>query len=417
MLSDYFRLNAFTNLFFKFSTISIIVSFLNIANSFVLAAVSETSYFNEYIYLQSVYLILINLLPIGINGALIAFYKEDMIDITLAVKKAMQFIIPIITFLLLCLFILINYFFNVFDNIINIILITVIAYLFSNILLLVSYFQVSNNFYKAGVFLVLASISYFFFMGFFGFKNLEISFALISSMPILCILILIGYQNIKIKPIRVDAKTSKRTLVSILKFSIPNALHASITSFLITGDRIFLINLLSAEDFKLYSIALLTCSILLFLVNNFAGAWGLYLIRLLRSDTSLNSLELLKRNQLRALLIFISPILFLPIIMISIFYFDIKNDNFFMICVITSFNYSIWAYNKIYLGYLNYYKDSIYILKISILGLLIFMLFPTILDNFLKIYIVYPVTLMIVSIVMLLFLRKKVYKYLYESPN
>lgn len=407
----------FSHLFFKFSSISIVISLLNIGTSLLLASIAPIDYFNEYVYLQSIFLILLNITPLGVNGALVAFYKEDVYDITLAVKKSLELIIPISSSIIILSILTFNTLFNTFENILSVILISIIAYLFSCILLVAAYFQVTNDFIKAGISLILSYMSYFTIILLSSLYDIKIENALIIIIPILMSIALVSYIYINRAFKKNNFSYKSGILRPILRFSIPNALHATVSSFLIVSDRLFLKDTILADDFKTYSLALLTCSIILFIVNNFAASYVIFLVRSLRSSQKLDKILFFKKNQFRALLFFLIPFLFFPVFLLSEHYFNIENMYFIQICILTSISYSFWAFNKIYLGYLNYYKDSAYILKITTIGAVSYILLSIFFKNAVPTMVLYPLSLLIASIIMMIFLRRKAFKYIYEDQN
>jgi hypothetical protein len=121
----------------------------------------------------------------------------------------------------------------------------------------------------------------------------------------------------------------------------------------------------------IYSSVAVVCSTALFLVNNFASAWGGYLIKQLSNLEKLESKVIFKRTQVKIIPIFIVLSLLTvnaQVVLYAVLY-GFKEDRYLYALVNISLGYCIYGASKYYIGFMMYYRKNFDILKGTMLGI------------------------------------------------
>lgn len=355
----------------KFGSITIVVSALTFITSFMLGKFAGKDVFADFIIYQSYSLIALNFIPLGITGAVVFFrFKIDPEQYSALYRISTLFICPTIGFVsffvLICFEIISSGSLSVLDCM----AIAIFSTLQGIVALVVSSYQVDNRFRPAGYLSIFNSIGYILSAAIILLFEYKMSYMYLISSLVSCVCLIFYYDYSRWNGVRHSSIKFKMHsfLKPIFLYSIPTAIHSSISSFLIVGDRIFLNGKVSNEDLANYGYAALVASVFLFVVNNFANAWGIHVVR---SNAGLNTKEIFSKFRVeshRAYFFLALPLPFSVVIYLFGMFLNVSGFSYYITSVILVFSYSIHGVNKFYLGYLNFFHKSNVILITTMLS-------------------------------------------------
>jgi O-antigen/teichoic acid export membrane protein len=149
-----------------------------------------------------------------------------------------------------------------------------------------------------------------------------------------------------------------------------------IMSFLVVGDKLLLGFFVSKTELAKYSIAALVASTTLFLVNNFASAWGSFLFKKLPNLNGVD-FKIYYFTTMRKLVICI------PIMLVAysfqyflyMFFFEQKYPKLSVEIFILTASYSLLGVSKFFMGFLNYFGRNELILYTALFSTVFMVLF------------------------------------------
>ncbi|WP_348709018.1 hypothetical protein [uncultured Pseudoalteromonas sp.] len=353
----------------KTSIISIFSSCITYFSYFYLAANAFNDDFGSFTYLQSLMLLLINIMPFGSTMAVVVFrFNIEEYSYFQLINERIIILMPVV-------FIFVSFVAALLSNykIINVefkLFLCVVFICFSNSVSLVvmGYYRVSQKFMKYGVLFLVYTIvnSLFFVFNYFNFESLNEAFycnALLSfSFSLFC------YYSMTRETCKVAVSNGvfNRFVVSA-KYGLPIVLSSLTMSFLVVGDKIILGGI-APEMLKSYGVAALISSTTLFLVNNFASSWGAFLVK--KCSTENNKVLFYYKSNIPKLFLIIpiALIAFLAQYFIYIFFYADENPNIFPIVIILTSAYLVFGLSKFFMGYMNFFKKNVAVFLSSIIG-------------------------------------------------
>lgn len=356
--------NNLVSLFLKLTSVSIVVSIITLLANFIVAKFAEKSVYADFTIYQSYYLILSNFLPLGITAAVVFFNDQCEEEKLFAIiRRYILFIIPIFSIVSYLIFVLLGLLSK--DGFEPSIIFFVVwaAYTQSCINILISFYQISNRYdmFMKIAFLNVAALLCAYSLGVFLFKDVGHLFFIYGVITFLLLLLFYKITSSEYLHVNIDKSLDK----SILIYAIPTAVNSSVISFLVAGDKVLIGSLIDNEIVIAdYGYSSFVASLFLFIVNNVATTIGVFLSQLKRDAESESAFcKTFKNNQLKNFSFLVVAILFMPVIYLSQFVFDMTEINSYLIIstVILS-SYCIHGLSKLYLGFLNTFKSSLYIL-------------------------------------------------------
>ncbi len=363
---------SFFQLLASFMSVSVITSVLMLISSFALGLIMTPSDFGVYSYTQSFLMLMLNFVPFGTSMAFgIFMYKSTPKEYTKIVSNGLFFVIPSSTLLLLCLGSIAS-FLNVFSFDYSLFCIVLfIGFSTSISLSLIVYLRTSQKVKLYSIYFILFTLltsggsllGYYYFNSVIGLYKVYACGLLFFSV-ISCVY-LRSHLNVSIV-----IEGLADIYIWSIKYGFPIVLSSMAMSFMVLGDKIILGNEVSSQKLALYSIAVLIASTSLFLVNNFAAAWGAYLVKNLASDTPEAAFNEYKRirNKLYLVACIIPVVLSLQLGVYLLVYSEKYPD--LSLCIITlTVGYAFLGASKFFMGYMNYYGKNTMVFVSSLIGI------------------------------------------------
>lgn len=360
---------SFYSILGKTAFVSIISSSITYVSFFYLAAFSLNDDYARFSYYQSLMLLLINILPFGTTMAVVIFrYKLSELDYFELINRKIFILMPIILILVgLLMFILVylNLIILSYDVLLSILL---LCYFNSVTLVVLNYYKVSQLFFKYGCYFISYTLlnSFFFVSIYFHVEDLTLTFYVICILSIVYSLynmILFKKENsLSLSNINVYSNVT-----SSVRYGFPVVLSSVTMSFLVVGDKLIL-GKISPDLLVSYSVASLISSITLFLVNNFASAWGVFLVKQCSGDKT-EIFSLYKNNITK--ICYVLPLFIIVVIIQYILYFLIYKDKFpniFPTVLILTASYFVFGISKYFMGFMNYNKKNMAVFTSSLVG-------------------------------------------------
>lgn len=354
----------------KIASISIVSSSIVILSQVVMSLTADKEIFAKFTYYLSLSGSLINILPFGLGMLIVVMRFNQSTDSYARSLSSGMFVITPLLFSCLVLpsLLLLGYGGYLFLSTIDA---TKIAFLvFFNVytLCLFTYYRVSQSFsYYAVVFLLFTFINSAslvimnFLLG--GF-----SAALTGTVVLASILsILSVYKVRKQIPISISL-VSYDDIIKGIKYGLPIVLSSFTMSFLIMGDKLVL-GSVNPDILADYAVVSLIASVTLFLVNNYASAWGGYLSKVLVGHTQPEKREVYGRWKPKIL--YVVPLSISVIcLQFAIYHFLYEKDysGLSSAIVLLSAAYFTLGVSKFFIGFMNFEHRNSAVFMSSLAG-------------------------------------------------
>lgn len=372
----------FFQLLLKLSSVSVLTSVIFLVTSMILGRIMEPQHFGEYSFLQSILMILVNVSSLSASLAISVFmYRSPINKLNRILNNTFFTVLPIFFFSCLIVILIISFNqgglnFTYFWVLINVVMMSLC-------LIGIDYLRMKQDIRTYSFLFLVYSISIAFFslLGYLLGHNvvyiyMASAFALI--FPLFYTFKIISYT------FTLDFNFQKKikTYLWSLKYGIPVVSSTVVMSFLVVGDKIILGNFLSKTDLAEYSIAALIASTSLFIVNNFASAWGAFLFKKI---PNLERLELREYyfKTMKWLVLGIPSMLILCLaqqLLYFLFFFDKYPGLNSTIFALTA-SYCLLGISKYFMGYLNYFNRNVLIFYSALFSsFVMFLCFKCIVD-------------------------------------
>jgi O-antigen/teichoic acid export membrane protein len=360
---------SFHSILGKTTFVSIISSSITYVSFFYFAAFSLNDDYARFSYYQSLMLLLINILPFGTTMAVVIFrYKLPGVDYFELINKKIFILMPIIL-ILVGLFLFIMVFLELIILPYHFLLIILLLCYFNSLTLVVlNYYKVSQLFLKYGCYFIFYTLvnSFLFVSVYFYLEDLTLTFFVICILSIAYslynIILFINGNSSSLKNINVY-----RDIILSVRYGFPVVLSSVTMSFLVVGDKLIL-GKIAPDLLASYSVASLISSITLFLVNNFASAWGVFLVKQCNGDKR-EIFSLYKKNMNK--IGYVLPLFVMVVIIQYVLYFVIYKDrlpDIFPTVLILTTSYFVFGVSKYFMGYMNYNKKNMAVFTSSLVG-------------------------------------------------
>ncbi|MDK2776153.1 MAG: oligosaccharide flippase family protein [Pseudomonadota bacterium] len=358
------------------AVVSVVTSGLTLATSFIFSLRMNKEGFGEYTYWYSIYLILLNLVQFGaVAAANVYRFQDNYFEYKLLMARTLFIVMPVMLLMVYTVFI-------VLDNVANVsrfsgllYLAPVAAYFYINTLVLLSIYRIEQDvssyammfislaFVLFGVQVVVFYIYKSHYVVIPGFVFIQFIFYLYS------LYVLKRRMGISLGLI-LNNRFDLSAVLDRLLYGYPLVLSSVSMSLLSMADRVYLKDKISTEDYGIYATITVVTSLMLFAVNNFAMAWGGYLIKRASGLNGGEIVVMFRRGQR-----FIWPIFFIGILVVvpillgvhKLLYGDVGAD-FTIALILVSSGYLVYGLSKYYVGYMMAYKKNKDVLKATILG-------------------------------------------------
>jgi O-antigen/teichoic acid export membrane protein len=327
-----------------------------------------------YTYWLSIYLILLNLIPFGTVAASSVFrFNLKPEQYRNILFTSLFIIIPVVFMGVLSFFYVKSL---IYSSSFLIDFTAAIAALFYGVsLILLSIFRVDQKFKVYSILFIsyVSLVSLFQVVAYLVFESFEsVIYGFTLGMIMSGIISLFMLMRIFKIELSINAmQSSITTLPKLVRYGFPLVLGSVSMSVMVVGDKIIMKNLITDYDMGIYSSVAVVCSTALFLVNNFASAWGGYLIKQLSNLEKLESKVIFKRTQVKIIPIFIVLSLLTvnaQVVLYAVLY-GFKEDRYLYALVSISLGYCIYGASKYYIGFMMYYRKNFDILKGTMLGI------------------------------------------------
>ncbi len=362
--------------------VSGVTGFLNIGVSIAFSFFMTSEQYGLYTYWLSIYLILLNLIPFGAVAAATVFRFNTNLREYKAMLITSVFLIMPCTVLLVIAFMYIKcLYFSPFFTVGY--LAPISAFFYSIVMILVSILRVEQRFKVYSNlfigFVVLVSI--FQVCAYYAYHTFE---AVIYSHTIgtfivgtSSLIILIRIFKIKLS-LKLYIK-SINNIRGLIRYGYPVVLGSVLMSFMVVGDKIILKGLVSDKVMGIYSSVVVVCSTTLFLVNNFASAWGGYLVKKLPELKPYDSKAFFLRTQRLVLPLFfiMTSIIITTQSLLYVSVYDFKNDSYLYTLIKVTLGYCIYGVSKYYVGFMMYYRNNKEVFTATVLGITVMILYSS----------------------------------------
>lgn len=356
----------FVELLLRLSSVSVVTSIVMLVTSMILGRIMEPAHFGEYSFFQSILMILLNIAAMGGSLCLSVFlYRGSSSKLSRILNNILFSILPVFMTIGMSCLLIYSIFVSDFSNTSFLVLANV--GIMSICLIAIEYLRV-KQIIKSYIFLFLGytiSISLSSVIGYI--LGHEVFYLYLMNFIVVCIP---TYFSLKIfsRDFSLNFNYGKKlkTYIWSVKYGIPIVSSTAVMSFLVIGDKIILAGLVSRSVLAEYSIAALIASTSLFLVNNFASAWGAHLFKLLPS-LSVEELSRYYFSSIRLLFLTIPIILVVYLCQLALYivFFSDKYPGLSITIFTLTAAYGFLGVSKYFMGYLNYFSRNIFILYSS----------------------------------------------------
>lgn len=368
----------FFSLLRSVAIVSSVVSGLTLLISFLFSLWMMPADFGEYTYWYSVYLISINLIQFGSVGAASIYRYQVGADQYKAIISCSLFsILPIMLLSVILGMYGINNLFGFFDNQI-LYFAPLSAFFYIPTLLLLTIYRVEQNISSYFLLYVALSLSLFVtqFVCFFITKDyllVILSFVMMQFFFSLYALFYL-YRVLGIHPGLLISANGGRLLIEQFSYGFPLVLSSVGMSVLSMGDKLYLKDFISAQNYGEYAKAALLGALVLFLVNNFAMAWGGFLTKKICDSSNVEVGDFFMRGQAYVVPIFIVGAVVISLGLLGVHrVFYGRSDGVIKLSIAALvISYLLYGASKFYIGFMLVYKKNVEVLKGTLIGLCIF---------------------------------------------
>lgn len=361
----------FFQLLKRLAGVSVVTSVITLGTSLLLAKIMIAEDFGRYSYYQSLLMILVNIIPFG-SGLAVVVYLFSASDnrYTKIISNSLFYLMPISA--LLCFFGLL-----IFSHVVEgeldieiIILLTLNAFFMSICLIGISFLSTKQLMKRYALYFCMytVAVSVGGIAGYTLFQNIKL-FYLTILVALVALSVFTFYIFYKENYLSIFLSSKSQTFFWSVKYGLPVVLNSTIMSFMVIGDRIMLGGLVALDTLAEYAIAALISSTTLFLVNNFALAWGTYLTKEVATLSRENLSQLYYNNKAKLLLVIPMgfSVYLVQFIIYGAFYEQDYPDLEVIILVLT-IGYCWLGVSKYYVGYLSCLGKNYPILYISFIS-------------------------------------------------
>lgn len=361
----------FVSLLKKIASVSVITSAITFLVVFCFSIVAEKQDFGMYSYYQSLILIAINIIPFGTTMSFVVMrYKCSEKEYASMASVALFYLLPTVLIVLAGFVNFLSYFTLIDVDSDVLFYLLIIAFSNSICLVVIGYYRASQKFKQYTVLFIsyILVSTCVVLASYIIFENLTSAYKISSFATSVTALLYLGILIQELK-LSVSVEGVKDKGIKAVKYGFPIVLSSVTMSFLVTGDKL-IIGRNNPEDLSYYSAAALISSIILFLVNNFASAWGVYLSKYLSEATTVDISHSYQKNKKKLLLIIpiTISILILQLVIYELIYSQ-KYKDIFSIILVLSISYSTYGVSKFYMGYMNYFRKNFAVFLSSLIGM------------------------------------------------
>ena len=367
---------SFTKALKGFALVSACTSAANIILMFALSKMLPIDVFGDFSYYYNIYVMLGNITPFGATLAVTVFrYKLGESSYRRLIFENLFIFVPLV---LLFYLIVLSAISSLFHISVTYYLVVFLSYFSVYPLVLAFYYSVNGEMKSYGC--VMLSISFSLVIGvlssvlFFGnsitVTDIFLGF-LISSFFVFFFSMIKLWREFG----SCDHDFNIfRVLQERFKYGIFVVSSSAAMSLLVLGDKILLRHFVSASEFGAYAVASLVASTTLFVVNNFASAWGNVLARTL-SDFTPDKIknDFLSYQRYILFMPLASLIVIFPQLLVLNLFYNSYFDSLCLVVICISVSYALYAVSKFYIGYMNYYGYNSSVLCSSVLAILLFL--------------------------------------------
>lgn len=362
----------FFPLFSGIASIGFLVAILTLVQNFGLAFIMDGEDYGIYAYHQSFLMLFLNFIPFG-SGLLItlALHKKSDKEFNQIFSVNLYYLLFLTTIFSLVVYVLFKSFFaQLYDSTLMFYVI-LHAYL-SSIILTFSVFLKTNQMLKpyGGHFifytLIVLLCSYF---GYLTSKSIQgIYFSVCVGLFLFSIYTL--YLVKKYIGLGLTIDGSFKELKKSLKYGFPVMSGSIAMSLLTGGDRILFGISYSTKDLNAYAIAALIASTFLFVVNNFASAWTVYIAKEM-SGKNTKEIFVHYHSKIKLLFLIFPMILIIYLLQYSIYFifFQTKAPDMSLVIMILTSSYGLYLASKFFIAYLNFLNQNKLVLQSTLYGL------------------------------------------------
>lgn len=374
---------SFFSLVTKLVSISIFVSLCTLITSLIVAKFTSQDIFGQYSFYQSIYLLLLNLLPFGFSMAVVVFKnKVSNVEYSALLSYALNRVVPatslLVSILVVCFLVLTGSYERILTFLVLIFYAatqSVLVILFASLRVSYQLKKLARVMFLNSVLTLITSVVYF-----MNYEDFLMFYLVISFVSVLTILITYLFENAH------DGQGATLTFLesrNYIVFGWPVAVHAVFSSFLVAGDKVVLGLLTDSTQLGFYAYASTASSLFLFVVNNYASSWGVHLSNFIARSSAQEIREYYKKNfYYPFFFLFLVPPFFFVIWFFSLFYEIQKVRDFYIICCFLTMSYCFYAITKYYMGYLNSLNKTLLVMKSTVISCVSLVLFSFILFGY-----------------------------------
>lgn len=375
---------SFLQLLKRLTGISFITSAITLVGSLWLAKIMVPTDFGMFSYYQSLLMIIVNIIPFGSGLAVVIYlFSASGKKYSRIISNSLFFLMPLTT--IFCYFGLVIFNYVMGSSLdLGVIALLVLNALSMSICLTGIHFLRTKqamrpySFYF-GLYTLIVSVGGI--LGYSLFGSIELMYLTVllalSVLSLFTIYLLRKECNLSIKYSR-----KRKTLSWSIRYGIPVVLNSSVMSFMVIGDRIILSEVVKVDTLARYSIAALIASTTLFLVNNFATAWGGYLSKEVTRLEKSVLVATYYKNKLKLLLaIPLGLAVYLVQVVIYRFFYEEAYPDLEKTIFLLTVGYCCLGISKYFVGYLSCLGENYLVFYISIASCLVMILTSSLFVN------------------------------------
>ncbi len=361
----------FLQLLSKLTSISLLTSIVTLSASLIFAKIMIPEDFGRFSYFQSILMILLNFTSFGSGLAIVVYmYNSTSKKYSRIFSNVVFVLIPIssvLSFLVLIILSLVSS--NPIDWV-DILLLTLNSLFMVVCLTGVDYLRAKQDIKRYSRYFggYTAVVSIGGILGYLLFQSITFLYLtiLVGLLLPATLTLLLLRKELKLN---LKYKEKFRTFKWSVKYGVPVVLNSSVMSFMVIGDRILLGDIIEMQALAGYSVAALIASTTLFLVNNFANAWGGYISKVIPKLERKELAFIYYKNRPKLLLAIPLGILayIAQIIIYKMFYEEAYPGLESIILILTA-GYCFLGMSKYFVGFLSCLGKNNQVLYSSVLG-------------------------------------------------
>lgn len=357
-------------LFKKIASISVFTSIIVFSVSLGFSLYADKVVFGKYSYYQSFLMVLMNIIPFGTTMSFVIFLHQfDKRKYSRLVSVGLYVIIPSVALMVSILVNILNQAKIIKILYIDLMALLVVSLFASLSLAVISYFRSTQNMRIYGSIFLMYTVVFSVtpFATYIISNNLSISYVVTG---LLLFITSIFYIRLMKKHIDISPLINFVEIRWGIKYGLPVVLSSLGMSLMVIGDKLLLGTLYGWEQLSAYSVGALISSTVLFLVNNYASAWGVFLSKNIGANVELRLSYISARKKLVYLILIYPLVLLVQLAFYSLF-FEKKYPNLEIVIIILTSAYFIYFASKFFMGYMNYYRKNSSVLMSCLIALVI----------------------------------------------